>query len=421
MSRNRITMNAGALCAALVLVGCAAEDGDSPANDPQEQESADDDSESDSDNGASTTNGSDDGDSTDDDETNDTAERADDDSNSNDDGVRGANTDDGPTQDTVADDSDDAMSVDDSPNDVSPADDSHNADDTSDPDDSATTNNPVDANNPIAEDPLPADDSQVSNDDAPPADDNTTLDDSTPSDPDDSADDDTVEMQPDAGGEPDLDPPDPVGDGPIVIVVLGSSTASGKNLDYDEIDPTAKPWRGLYEDYLKQSWPGSSVISLAKPGLQNYSALPTGTVNPSDRPAVDPERNITAALAFDPDAILVNFPSTVSDEWDMDELVTNSEIIVAEAADHGVPVWVATPQPNDTAVLPPHPAYELLDGILTTFGDRALDFWTPLIGDDGAAAAGMMLAKDGIHPTALGHQLLLQVVVDADVPTVLGR
>jgi hypothetical protein len=206
---------------------------------------------------------------------------------------------------------------------------------------------------------------------------------------------------------------------PITVVVLGSSTAAGKNLDKPKYGGApgglAFSWVNRYSDYLERALPGSRVVNLSMAGYGTFHALPTGTVNPPDRPAVDEALNITAALAEDPDAVIVNYPSggDFEDGITVEEIMDNLGVIVGEATSAGVGVWVASPNPiEDTTYLAE--IEDLLEQTLTTYGDHALDFWTPRAESDGTPIPKYSLT-DGVHPNAEGHRLLFEVVVAHDL------
>jgi hypothetical protein len=203
---------------------------------------------------------------------------------------------------------------------------------------------------------------------------------------------------------------------PIAIAVLGASSAAGKNLPEGGFS-LSDSWVNRYLARLSTERPGSTITNLAVSGYSIYQALPTGTTNPSDQPAVDPQHNVTAALASDPDAIIVAFPSQALIEMGMaDELIPNLQLIVDTAAASGVPVWVATNQPNKNtlASIPAQLSYR--NRVLSTFGERALDFWTPLADPNGVAIPAFLNPYDNVHPSAEGHRVLFEQVLAADIP-----
>jgi len=207
------------------------------------------------------------------------------------------------------------------------------------------------------------------------------------------------------------------------IVVLGSSSAAAKNLDQPTYggDPSYKGWVALYTDYLATLDPPSTLVTLALAGQSTYNALPTGTPDTANRPPVETARNITAALAEGPDAIIVSYPSGGNLEtggYTVDEIIDNLHTIVDTATAAGVPVWVATSQPlNETTTTPTTIALsvDLSNRVENDFGTKALDFWTPLANSDGTAKDQYQLT-DGQHPNQAGHQQLFDVVIAADIP-----
>ncbi|MBC8426920.1 S8 family serine peptidase [bacterium] len=199
-------------------------------------------------------------------------------------------------------------------------------------------------------------------------------------------------------------------DAPL-IVVLGSSTAAGAGASYDEIS-----WAGLYASYLRIEYPEAVVINLAEAGYTTYHILPTGHDTPPDRPTLDPTRNITKALSYEPWSIIVNLPSNdVTYGYSIAEQMTNYATVAARAAAEGVQIWFSTAQPRN---LPTQAARDQLfaqtDTTLAVYGDHALDFWSGL-GDPTGMILPFYDSGDGIHPNNEGHRVLFSRVVDAEI------
>jgi lysophospholipase L1-like esterase len=92
---------------------------------------------------------------------------------------------------------------------------------------------------------------------------------------------------------------------PFRIVILGSSTSYGTGAV-----PIDSSWVNKYRTYLKSKNAQSDVINLAVSGYNTYRVLcPTGFVPPAGRPAPDTLRNITKALSYHPNAIIINLPT----------------------------------------------------------------------------------------------------------------
>jgi hypothetical protein len=216
-----------------------------------------------------------------------------------------------------------------------------------------------------------------------------------------------------------------VDDAAVEIVILGASSAAGKNLDQPMYGGQAgglvDSWPNRLAASLASERPGSVVVNLAKSGYNTYHALPTGTVNPNGAPAVDTARNVTAALAENPDALIVSFPggSEVDVGDTADDIVDNLRIISDTAALQGVLTWVATTQPHVDQT-PADTTFGLgfRQAVLDEFGSFALDFWTPLALSEDSGAEPTLLLTDNIHPNKLGHEALYNVVLAADIPNV---
>ena len=209
------------------------------------------------------------------------------------------------------------------------------------------------------------------------------------------------------------------GNTPVHIVILGASSSCGKNLDQPqyggEVGGLAFSWPNRYVAYLGQTRPGSVIDNLCQSGYNTYHAMPTGTQNPPGLPAVDPAKNITAALALMPDAIIVSFPAA-NESSNVNEIMSNLVTIEATAAAQNVPIWVSTPQPNEMMTAGDLAnKLALRSDIVAEFAAATLDFWAPLVGPNNSWDQSKMLT-DGVHPNKIGHGLLFDEVVAADIP-----
>lgn len=197
---------------------------------------------------------------------------------------------------------------------------------------------------------------------------------------------------------------------PLTVVVLGSSTAAGFGLD----DP-ADGWVERFGADLAERRPGSEVVNLAVPGFTTFAVLPTDAEVPEGRPVPDPDHNIEAALALEPDAVIVNLPSNdASSGVPVDEQMANFATVVAAAEEVDVPVWVTTTQPRDLDDVGRADLAEVRDALLATYGDRAIDVWTGLADGSGRLRPEFDVG-DGIHLTPAGHDVLLRSVEAAGI------
>jgi lysophospholipase L1-like esterase len=201
---------------------------------------------------------------------------------------------------------------------------------------------------------------------------------------------------------------------PVSIAVLGSSTAAGFGL----ADP-ATSWVMRYAAHLDATRPGSQLTNLAVSGYSTFNVLPTGTENPSGRPIVDTEHNVSKAIEHSPQAIIVNLPSNdAAFGFSLEETMQNLHTVATAANESGIAVWVCTSQPRQLDSSGILLLEALRDRTLADFAPRAIDFWTPLAAADGAPLSEYN-AGDGIHPNAEGHRVLFEQVVLAGVPASL--
>jgi len=213
---------------------------------------------------------------------------------------------------------------------------------------------------------------------------------------------------------------------PVTIAVIGASTAAGKNLP-ENGESLSDSRVNRYAAALTTLRPGSTVLNLAVAGYNTYHGLPTGSAVPAGRPAPDPLKNVTAALAANPAAIIANYVGDGG--FGTDEAMANLTLIAAAANNAGVPIWVATTQPSIAGQTPAVIAQrqDQRDRIFAQFGSHAIDFWTPLADSDGSGLAARSLIQlyDDNHPNAEGHRLLFNQVVAANIvgntPVLFGK
>ncbi len=195
------------------------------------------------------------------------------------------------------------------------------------------------------------------------------------------------------------------------IVVLGSSTAAGTGPSVSD-----STWVNRYRTYLESINPNNEVINLAVGGYNTYRIMPTGFVPPSSRPSPDINKNITAALAASPDAIIVNMPSNdVAGGFSYAEQMFNIDTIVQIANANSVPIWICTTQPRNFSN--PNSLQlqsDLKDSISSIYGPFSIDFWST-IANVNYTINGAYNSGDGVHLNDAGHAILAQRVIDVDI------
>lgn len=200
------------------------------------------------------------------------------------------------------------------------------------------------------------------------------------------------------------------------FVVLGSSTAAGAGAN-----PSDSSWVNRYRDHLQSLNPSNQLTNLAQGGFTTYRLMPTGYVPPANRPSPDVTRNITAGLALNPDAIIVNLPSNdVSSGYTVAEQLDNFDTIVNRAQAAGVPIWICTTQPKNYGgnQINIQKQMDVRDSIWAKYSPRVLDFWTGLA-DSTNQIAAFYDSGDGTHLNNSGHYLLYTRAVAGAIPDAL--
>jgi len=196
----------------------------------------------------------------------------------------------------------------------------------------------------------------------------------------------------------------------VKIVVLGSSTAAGSG-------PTnfRNTWVSRYRRKLQVKNGYHKVINLAVGGYTTYHLLPTETKVDSLKPQPSINHNVTKALSFNPDAVLINLPSNdANNGYTIKEQLDNYTAICKPLYDLGIPVWVSTPQGRNMEKKKRALQKVLRDSTNIRFGRKTLDFWRDMAHWDGTLIPKYD-SGDGIHMNDEAHRLLFEEVWSKDV------
>ncbi|MDP1678091.1 MAG: SGNH/GDSL hydrolase family protein [Bacteroidota bacterium] len=199
------------------------------------------------------------------------------------------------------------------------------------------------------------------------------------------------------------------GDSTRVIVVLGSSTSAGTGATTAD-----SSWVGRFKNYVKKQDSSAFVINLAVGGYTTYDLMPSSFIPPAGRPAPKANNNVTYALTYKPDAIVINLPSNdVAYGYSIAEQLSNYNTILA-----GVPksiyVWVTTTQPRNLDATGRTNLMAMRDSTYARFKTNTLDFWTTIANNDGTINS-LYGSGDGIHLNNVGHRVIYERAVAAGV------
>jgi len=198
---------------------------------------------------------------------------------------------------------------------------------------------------------------------------------------------------------------------PFKIVLLGSSTTFGTGAN-----PIDSSWAAKFTNYNLRKNSQTLVYNFGIPGYTSYNVLcPTGLASPANRPAPDPQNNITAALALHPDAIIVNLPSNdAAYDYTLKEQQLNFERAKYLADSAHVPMWVTTTQPrNNLSAAQMSNLTAMRDWLTTRFGVKAVDFWTTVANSDGTI--NNTYNSDGTHVNNLGHDIFYKRILSETI------
>lgn len=203
------------------------------------------------------------------------------------------------------------------------------------------------------------------------------------------------------------------------IVVLGSSTAAGQG-------PSVKDsaWVWMYTEYLNMISTNFQLTNLAVGGFTTYNILPTGyAIPPGIGKPVDPAHNITKALSLHPDALIINLPSNdAANNFPVIDQLANYDTIAKLAASFLVPLWICTPQPKYFGAAQDQIQLDMVDSTYSIFKDKTIDFWEDMVEEDGSNdLKDIYDSGDGTHVNNTGHKVLLERVIDADIPTYISN
>jgi lysophospholipase L1-like esterase len=201
------------------------------------------------------------------------------------------------------------------------------------------------------------------------------------------------------------------------IAVLGSSTAVGTGAD-----SVKHSWVGLTASHFQLLSLLDTIMDFAVGGSTTRNALP---------PSIDSTHNndtihtITWALRFNPDIVLINFPTNdVVAGFSVREYLLNLRTIYNIAVAAGKKCYIATTQPRDifdnTKAIVQTRLKEERDSILIEFPGHTFNFYDPLV-DPGSMDINPLLSESGgVHPNTAGHWLLYQAVLNANIIPLTG-
>lgn len=205
------------------------------------------------------------------------------------------------------------------------------------------------------------------------------------------------------------------------LVIMGSSTAVGTGAS-----TLANSWAGKITAYFRQNMADgldTVTTNIAVGGYNTYHEMPTGFVPPVGRPLPDPNANVTRALSFTPDVVVINLPSNdITSGYTKKECMDNLRLMFTTITAGGAKCFIATTQPRNLGLAGRTAQRELVDSININFGVYAINFWddivSPLLDPANIYTINPpSSAGDGTHVNDVGHNFLFLRVRDKQLFT----
>ena len=191
------------------------------------------------------------------------------------------------------------------------------------------------------------------------------------------------------------------------VVVMGSSTAAGTGSSSPD-----SSWVGRLQTYFRQNTSDgldTLVTNIAQGGQTTYHQMPSGFVSPiPNRPTPDLNTNVTKALSFSPDVVIINLPTNdIISGYTKKEVMDNFRLMYQVITAANVRCYISTSQPRNSSTALNDSLKTIADSIRNNFGIYSIDFWTDLVSTDGLNnIKPEVSAGDGIHVNNLGHYYL---------------
>jgi lysophospholipase L1-like esterase len=199
-----------------------------------------------------------------------------------------------------------------------------------------------------------------------------------------------------------------------VISVIGSSTAAGMGAS-----PIDSSWVNLTKAYFQKLGILDTIYNLAVGGTTTYAGMPTGYIPPSSRSAPLTANNITAALSYNPDVVIIAYASNdAADGFSLAESMSNLRTMYQTVIDAGKIAYVTTSQPRNNSsftLADQEKQFMERDSVLSEFRLYSLNFYNRVVSADSLTMNPIYNFGDTIHLNDAGHQQLFQVLKDSNI------
>jgi lysophospholipase L1-like esterase len=183
--------------------------------------------------------------------------------------------------------------------------------------------------------------------------------------------------------------------------------------------PIDSSWVNLTKAYYQKMGILDTIYNLAVGGTTTYAGMPTGYTPPPDRSGPMTANNVTAALSYNPDVVIIAYASNdAADGFSVAETMSNLRTMYQTVIDAGKIAYVTTSQPRNNSSFTVAEREEQLverDSVLSEFHLYSLNFYNRVVAADSLTINPIYNFGDSIHLNDAGHQQLFQVLVDSNI------
>lgn len=185
------------------------------------------------------------------------------------------------------------------------------------------------------------------------------------------------------------------------IVIMGSSTAAGVGAN-----PIDSCWADIVQSTINKNGVKANFINLAYGGYTTYDIMPGGYIV-ANRPVPDTTRNITKALSFIPDLIMISLPSNdIADGFSDSEILSNYSKLTHLLDSAKVKYIIFSTQPRDFSTVSERMRLNSLNNeIIAAYPNHVNNFLSQL-STSTFQIDSIYSAGDGIHLNDGGHRII---------------
>ncbi len=186
-----------------------------------------------------------------------------------------------------------------------------------------------------------------------------------------------------------------------VIVILGSSTAAGVGAN-----PIDSSWVNIVKSTVNATSTKASFINLAVPDFTTYHIMPNGFTHP-DRPAPDTAKNITKALYYKPDLVIINLPTNdIALGYSDDESLSNYQKLTSMLDSAQVQYIIFSTQPRNFTDANQRARLNTFNNALISKYTFKVNNFLDQLSTPTFEIKDIYSAGDGIHLNNAGHKII---------------